>query len=238
VAGPAVSRAYDAVIFDLYGTLVPEIAREEFARTVRAIATALGLDVAAFERAWDATSVDRQTGAFPGGIPENVRAAAAAIGAEPPQEDAVLDALGPRRAMYDRWFHPRDGALETLTELRTRDYPVGLISMCAPDTPAMWRATPLAPLVDVAIFSSETGLRKPDAEIYLLACERLGVAPDRVLYCGDGSYGELSGAARVGMTAVEIREPGLDRSVQLRPEAEEWDGPAVGDLRELLPLLP
>ena len=40
------------------------------------------------------------------------------------------------------------------------------------------------------------------------------------------------------MTAIEIREPDVDRSEQLRPEAEDWAGATVADLRDLLPLLP
>ena len=237
MARPPLTRRFDAAIFDLYGTLVPEISRAEFEGSVRAIAVHLGLETDAFLRGWSDTSSGRQTGAYPGGLSENVRTIAAGLGADPPDGE-IAGALAARRAMYARWFHPRTGALETLLELERRDYPVGLISMCAPDTPAMWRAGPLAPLVDVEVFSSETGLRKPDAAIYLLACDRLGVTPDRVLYCGDGSYGELSGAERVGMTAIEIREPDVDRSEQLRPEAEDWAGATVPDLRDLLRLLP
>ena len=64
---------------------------------------------------------------------------------------------------------------------------MALISMCAPDTPELWRAGPLAGYVDVEVFSSEVGLRKPQPEIYLLECERLGVEPGACLYVGDGA---------------------------------------------------
>jgi putative hydrolase of the HAD superfamily len=238
VARPQVTRRFDAAIFDLYGTLVPEISRAEFEGTVRAIAAHLALEHEAFLDAWSATAHERQTGTYADGLVGNVRAIAVSLGADAPAEEEIEAALSSRRAMYAHRFHPRAGALETLRELKERGYPIGLISMCAPDTPSMWRAGPLAPFVDVEVFSSETGLRKPDAEIYRLACTLLQVHPDRVLYCGDGSYGELSGAERVGMTAIEIREEGVDRSGQLRPEAEEWAGAAVSDLRELLPMLP
>ena len=58
------------------------------------------------------------------------------------------------------------------------------------------------------------------------------------LYCGDGAYGELSGAAAVGMTPYLIADPSVDPEESLTPEREEWDGPEVSDLRELLALLP
>jgi putative hydrolase of the HAD superfamily len=115
--------------------------------------------------------------------------------------------------------------------------PTALVSMCAPDTPAMWRASPLAGLVDVEVFSCETGLRKPDPEIYRWACDRLGVAPDRCLYVGDGSYGELTGAAALGMQAVLVSDP-EERAEMLRPEVEEgWTGPTIAHLQEIVPML-
>jgi putative hydrolase of the HAD superfamily len=233
-----VSTRFDAVVFDLFGTLVPEFSRTDFFDSVRAAADRLGCDRATFEGAWSRTAVLRQTGRYPGGMEENVRAILAELGRDDPGPAAIAEALAPRAALYDRWFHPRVGALETLREVVARGYPVALISMCAPDTPERWRASELAPLVDVTVFSSESGLRKPHRAIYLAACDALGVAPDRCLYCGDGAYGELSGAAAVGMTAYLIRPPDLDVAEALTPEPEEdWGGPTIGDLRELLDVL-
>lgn len=40
---------------------------------------------------------------------------------------------------------------------------------------------------------------KPDPAIYLLACRRLGVAPEDCVFVGDGGDRELEGAAAVGM---------------------------------------
>jgi putative hydrolase of the HAD superfamily len=234
-----VRRRFDAVVFDLFGTLVPEFSRRDFFEAVRVAADRLGCDREAFEREWSRTAVLRQTGAYPGGMEENARAIVASLRSPDPTPDAVTEALRPRDALYDRWFHPRDDALETLREVKTRGYPVALVSMCAPDTPERWRASDMAPFVDVTVFSSETGLRKPNAEIYLAATEGLGVEPDRCLYCGDGAYGELSGAVAVGMTAYLIRPPDLDVDDALTPEPEEdWRGPLIADLRELLDVLP
>jgi putative hydrolase of the HAD superfamily len=232
------ARPFDGVIFDLFGTLVPEFPRTAFYDSVRHMAEVLGAAPDAFVQGWFDTAVLRQTGAYQGGIEENVRVICAALEMSSPSDEAVLRAIAPRAEMYARWFHPRPGALETLREAKARNYPVALISMCAPDTPAMWRASELAPYVDVEVFSSETGLRKPDRAIYLYACERLEVEPERCLYCGDGAYSELTGAQAVGMTAVEIRDPDIDHDEQLRPEGEEWSGARVADLRELLERLP
>jgi putative hydrolase of the HAD superfamily len=227
---------FAAVIFDLYGTLVPEFPRSEFFATVDAMSLELGADPDAFRDAWNRTAIGRQTGAYPA-IWDNVRAICEDLGLPEPSDAELERALAARDAMYGRWFHPRVGALETLRELRARGLPLGLISMCAPDTPAMWRASELGGTVDVEVFSSEVGLRKPDPSIYLYACERLGVEASSCLFCGDGAYGELTGAEAVGMTAVEIRDPTVDVTEQLRPEGEDWTGARVGDLRELLAMV-
>jgi putative hydrolase of the HAD superfamily len=98
----------------------------------------------------------------------------------------------------------------------------------------MWHASAFEGLVDVEVFSSEVGLRKPDPAIYLFACERLGVEPSDCLYCGDGAYRELTGATELGMTAVEIRDPTIDVATKLHLEGEDWTGARIADLRELL----
>ncbi|HEX6131599.1 MAG TPA: HAD family hydrolase [Actinomycetota bacterium] len=236
--GAAAGRRVDAVVFDLFGTLVPEFTKEGFFGTVEEAARRLGVDVAAFREAWVASAPERQTGGW-GSVEDGVRAICRAIGAPEPTDEAVAHALEPRIEMYARDFRPRPGALETLAEVKARGYPIALISMCAPDTPGLWRASPMAALVDVEVFSCETGLRKPDPAIFRAACDRLGVAPERCLYVGDGAYGELTGARAVGMTAYLVRDPELDPDDALRPEPElAWDGPAVDDLRELLDVLP
>lgn len=223
-------------MFDLFGTLVPEFSRAGFHASIDAMAVTLGADPNAFRAAWHETAIARQTGGF-SDIEENVRHICRQLGVTV-DAAALIEGLEGRRALYARWFHPRPGAEETLRELKERGYPIGLISMCAPDTPAMWRAGALAPWVDAEVFSCEVGLRKPDPQIYRLACERLNVAPEACLYCGDGAYGELSGASALGMTTFLIRDPDMDPADALRPEGEDWGGPAVGDLRELLAFLP
>lgn len=231
---PGVSR-FEAVVFDLFGTLVYEFPRAEWDAWLDTTAAVVEAEAAAFHAAWAATAIDRQTGRA-GDIEENLRTVAARAGAWP-SDSQIAEALEARAALYRTWFVPRPGAEEILRELAERGVPTAMISMCAPDTPALWRASPLAGLVGVEVFSCEVGLRKPDPEIYLAATGRLGVEPSECLYVGDGSYRELSGASAVGMHAVLIRDPAEAGVEALRPEAEEWDGPAIEDLREISALL-
>ena len=227
---------FRAVVFDLFGTLVPEFVKADFYDTVRTMAEVLGVDRERFEAEWDRTALERQKGVFPT-VEANVRAICSSVGVAPPDE-AVERALDARLDLYRKLFHPRPGALETLAAVKERGYRTALISMCAPDAPPMWRASPLATYVDVEIFSSETGLRKPDPEIYRAASDGIGVEPEACLYVGDGAYGELNGAEAVGMTAYLVVDPSLDPDESLTPERDDWQGAEVSDLRELLDLLP
>lgn len=232
VAGDAV---IGAVVFDLYGTLVHEFPRAEFYRVVREMAREVGADPDRFERGWSETALLRQTGAHPT-VEENLVAICSRLGVRA-DRGALARAMARRSEMYDRHFRPRDGAEETLAAVKRRGFPIALISMCAPDTPALWRATSLARYVDVEVFSSEVGLRKPDPAIYLLACERLGVDPSACLYVGDGAYGELTGAEAVGMTAYLLADPTDGDVERLVPERDAWDARTIADLREILAIL-
>ena len=53
----------------------------------------------------------------------------------------------------------------------------------------------------------DVGMMKPDGEINLLACNRLGVLLADYLFIGVGGSRELTGASKVGMDAVLIRAP-------------------------------
>jgi putative hydrolase of the HAD superfamily len=223
-----------AVVFDLFGTLVYEFPRADWDAWLDTTAAIVEADRYAFHAAWAATAPERQTGAF-GDIEENLRTVAARAGAWP-TDGQIAEALEARSAMYRQWFVPRPGAQEVLPELRAAGYALALVSMCAPDAPALWRASPLGGSVDAEVFSCEAALRKPDPAIYGLAAERVGVDPETCLYVGDGAYRELTGAAAAGMRPVLIRDPDEEAEMR-RPDPDDWSGEAIGDLREIHGLL-
>ena len=73
-------------------------------------------------------------------------------------------------------------------------------------------------MFDAAVISHEVGMRKPHAEIYLHACELLAVQPSGCLYVGDGAYGELTGAAEVGIVEHDRR-----RLIHVEQDVERRD---------------
>jgi putative hydrolase of the HAD superfamily len=60
-------------------------------------------------------------------------------------------------------------------------------------------------LFDASVISGEVGLHKPQPEIFVLACERLGVQPGESVFVDDLRE-NCAGAEAVGMTAVLHRD--------------------------------
>jgi putative hydrolase of the HAD superfamily len=214
------------VIFDLWDTLVPydeEIAR----RGYELLAARAGVEVERFIPVWREGRVARDSGP----LLDNVRSVLREVGAD----EAIAETLcAVRRNHTKAMLVPRADALETLVELKRRGLKRGLISVCSQDVADVWPEFELSRTIDDAVFSCAVGLRKPDPEIYLLACRRLGVGPRDCLYVGDGGSDELAGATRVGMKPVCVVPPGRDEPQW--PEVRGWD-PTVQSLREIVELL-
>lgn len=176
-----------------------------------------------FERVWGTTYDRRQVGS----IAEYFRG----LGLD---DDAVAQCVRVRSDFTQAALVPREGAVETLEELRRRGFKRGVISVCSSDVEEAWDETELARHVDDVVLSCSVGLTKPDPRIYELACRRLDVQPEECLFVGDGANDELAGAERVGMKAACILRPGAGEA--LWPEARGWE-PTVSSLPEVLELL-
>jgi putative hydrolase of the HAD superfamily len=150
--------------------------------------------------------------------------------------EEALDALiAQRRDNTRAALVPRDGAVDTLVELRRRGYLLAMISVCSEEVPELWSETRFHGLFDAEVFSATCGHMKPDAEIYLLATAQLGVEPAECLYVGDGANDELAGAERVGMTSVLVHREGEE---PVWPELRDWTGPRVTSIAQVLDLVP
>jgi putative hydrolase of the HAD superfamily len=93
-----------------------------------------------------------------------------------------------------------------LESLRNRGLKLAVVSN-AFDPPALLHRdladAGIAERIDYAVFSSEVGRRKPDAEIFERALDALGVRAEAALFVGDRLYEDVRGAAEVGMTTVQ-----------------------------------
>lgn len=139
--------------------------------------------------------------------------------------DAIRRAGEIRTGMTRRALVPVDGAVETLSGLRSRGLRLGLISNCSGDVVEAWEESPFGGLFDAVVLSADVGICKPDERIYRLALDRLGVHHDEALFVGDGHSGELAGAEAVGIRAVQVGS------------YHPWNGERIEDLREVLELV-
>jgi epoxide hydrolase-like predicted phosphatase len=117
---------------------------------------------------------------------------AALLGTEPEGlVEGLFAGLQPDQAMFDAVGRAREAGV-----------PTGLIS----NSWVMDHYTDeIRGLFDAVVISAEVGLHKPQPEIYLLAAERLGVAPSDCVFVDDLRE-NCAGAEAVGMTAVLHRE--------------------------------
>jgi HAD superfamily hydrolase (TIGR01549 family) len=94
-----------------------------------------------------------------------------------------------------------------LAALRARGLKTGLVANSWPEPARILRgdveAFGLAALLDVQVYSSELGARKPEAAIFTSALEQLGVGAADAMFVGDRLDSDVQGAAAVGMTTVQ-----------------------------------
>jgi epoxide hydrolase-like predicted phosphatase len=69
-----------------------------------------------------------------------------------------------------------------------------------------WRSMfPIDELFEIVVDSSHVGMRKPDARIYRLTCERLGVEPSAAVFLDD-NRDNVNAALAVGMEAIRFTD--------------------------------
>lgn len=227
------SMIYSAVIFDLFGTLV-----DDFASSVgpmhAELAAALAVPYEAFMQLWRQTAEMRTIGAFQtveASIEHVCGVMGVQVGAEQMSKAVAIRLQHTRRAL-----EPRPDAVATLARLKDQDYKVGLLSNCSVEIPILWPETTFADLVESPIFSCRERVKKPGPRIYQLACERLGVMPGACLYIADGEDHELTGAAKVGLHPVLLRNSTSQNRLELFRESREWQGATIQSLAEIVRL--
>lgn len=213
-----------AVIFDLWGTLIPW-AVGRWQRMFASMAETLGVPLEEFEREWRGDYHQRLVSDLRGSLERVCQTL------DVTRPGAVDDALKLRIEGHRETFLPREDAVPTLRELRSRGYSTGLVTNCTSEIPELLTESSLAGLFDAEVYSCSAGLKKPDRAIYELAATRLGIDPELCLYVGDGDDRELDGARDFGMHAVLLR-PG-----DTRPP-ENWQGPEIARLAGVLALVP
>jgi len=223
-----------AVVFDFYGTLTPgrTAADQKSARTAQAVA--LGVDPAAFDHELTAT-IDARFRGVGGDVPGSLAWVAGRLG-HLPSATQLAEAADVRLSCERAMGQPRDEAVAVLSALREQGLRIGVVSDCSAELPLYFPDLAIAPYVDLPVFSSVTGHRKPEPANYLACATGLGVQPGDCLYVGDGGSNELGGAQAVGMHPVHLNVAVEQGSVVYERHAD-WDGPVIRSLSEVLALV-
>lgn len=116
---------------------------------------------------------------------------------------------------------------DVLRELSAK-YKVALLSNTMSDQPReLLEDSGLDRYFDVIVCSRDTGVRKPNPEIFRLVLSELGVEPGEAVHVGDSVEADMYGARDSGLTGVWIR----------CPDQPLWNGYAVDSICGLPRLL-
>ena len=227
---------YQAILFDLFGTLVPSFCSDRFGECLDEMGQALGLESGDFPDSWVFETYRERVAGVYGTVEANIRAICADKGITV-TESQIEAATELRVASTRESLCPRSDAIDVLRELRSRGLLLAVISDCSAEVPAIWNETPFAEYFDVTVFSCVIGTKKPDPRMYRQAFETLDVRPEDCLYVGDGFSQELSGAKRLGIHPVLIAVPGDPATESPTEEAANWSGTRVTSLSQVLSLV-
>ena len=180
-----------AVYFDLGGVIVRTGDREPRAK----LAERLGMSYEELAKA----------------VFENESSRRASLGAVSPQEHwaDVIQRLGlpPSEAdsVRQEFFAGDTLDLDLINFLRSLrpKYRTGLLSNAWSDMREYLVSQKIDDAFDQLIISAEVGIMKPDARIYQLALEKLGVAPAEAVFVDDFAV-NIEGARAVGMYTIQF----------------------------------
>ena len=151
------------------------------------------------------------------------------FGAEFPKEVFMKVCSAYSQARMERYGVPiKPGVRELLAFLKERGIPTALATSTGrPRTERRLEMTGLAPYFSAVITGDQVVHSKPDPEIYLLACEALGTAPEHTLAIEDSRNGILS-ASRAGMQVIMVPD-----MIPPTPELEALILRKCGDLNQV-----
>jgi len=136
-------------------------------------------------------------------------------------DDALARFLAAEHAAWEPAHKLASTTHALLETLRERGLKLGLVSNVS-DPPELFRADldrfGISERIDVAVFTSESGLRKPDPAIFHRALDAVDVEPDAALFVGDSLTVDIAGAAALGMHTCQAVWFNADQDPAVEPD--------------------
>jgi HAD superfamily hydrolase (TIGR01662 family) len=131
--------------------------------------------------------------------------------------DYPPEIIGPQAGRLTRLWRDHDGrriprpdVKDTVLELSRRGYTLGIIANTITETeiPDWLESDGLTAYFKTVVLSSKVSFRKPGAEIYREACQRIGIEPACCAYVGDNPIRDVEGTrlAGFGMAIIFLLE--------------------------------
>lgn len=118
---------------------------------------------------------------------------------------SVSELLRSYELCFSGFCKPKPGALEAIKTLKEKQFKLGLVSNAkSPFQERNFNALGVSELFDCVIISEAVGYRKPQRQIFELACEEIGISPKQTVFVGDNPTADIDGANNCGMYTVYI----------------------------------
>ena len=210
IAADALRDRIDAVVFDLDDTLwpiAPTIQRAE-----KAMAEWIRVYAPAVAARWDVNTLKLLRASLVAANPAlandvmalrrgTIFAAFEECGGSSGQAEQAFEYFRAERQKVEFYAD----ALPALERLAKR-FRLGVISNGFANVEAIG----IAHHFDAVVSAHEVGVSKPAPEIYAACAQRLGLAPERLLYVGDDPENDIAGPMRAGWSAAWINRSARD----------------------------
>ncbi len=127
-------------------------------------------------------------------------------------EDGLEAILGHRphlhhfRQKFWGALHPNEQMIELMRELKASGLKMAMLTNNVREWEPIWRAMlPVDEIFEEIVDSAFVGCRKPEARIYELTLERIGMPAEECLFIDD-LRPNIDGAEAIGMNAVHFRD--------------------------------
>jgi HAD superfamily hydrolase (TIGR01549 family) len=220
------TRAHDAILFDIGGPLDMEFAWEIAVDS--AIAAACALEGIRVDEELLAAASRRAVEVF---APDAYAHMIETLCAGDPQSIArVRQRVRETLSSLDT-FQLRPGVDGLLKRLVARELRLAIVANQSTRAIGRLQRVGIAPYFAHLALSGVVGVGKPDPSIFLAACEALGVPPTRCIMVGDRIDNDIAPAKALGMAAIRFRS-GRHARQQPRGPSEAPDADVV-DVLEL-----